>query len=216
MDSTNSYIKQIYTARKNVISYLKNNGYDCSDYEIFCFEEINIMKDTNNLSFIVKNSLDEKCYVKYEIDTTFKHNVLKKNSILALKTDIFDSVDGNEPILSKNDTLFIVTTNYSEDSLHAMIKNSWEQEGIFIVLFNLAHLQINILQHTYVPKHIKMSDEEAREFYKKFNVNETQIPEISRFDPVARALCLRPKQLCKITRYDKISYKNDYYRICVS
>ena len=164
MDSTNSYIKQIYTARKTVISYLKNNGYDCSDYETFCFEEINIMKDTNNLSFIVKNSLDEKCYVKYEIDTTFKHNVLKKNSILALKTDIFDSVDGDEPILSKNDTLFIVTTNYSEDSLHAMIKNSWEQEGIFIVLFNLAHLQINILQHTYVPKHIKMSDEEANEF----------------------------------------------------
>ena len=59
-------------------------------------------------------------------------------------------------------------------------------------------------------------DEEKEEFYKKFNVNETQIPEISRFDPVARALCLRPKQICKITRYDKISYKNDYYRICVS
>ena len=167
MDSTNSYIKQLYTARKTVISYLKNNDYDCSDYENFCFEEINIMKDTNNLSFIVKNALDEKCYVKYEIDITFKHNVLKKNSILSLKTDIFDSVDGDEPILSKNDTLFIVTTNYSEDSLHAMIKNSWEQEGIFIVLFNLAHLQINILQHTYVPKHIKMSDEEANEFYNR-------------------------------------------------
>ena len=80
MDSTNSYIKQLYTARKTVISYLKNNGYDCSDYENFCFEEINIMKNTNNSNFTVKNDLDEKCFVKYEIDTTFKHNVLKKNS----------------------------------------------------------------------------------------------------------------------------------------
>jgi DNA-directed RNA polymerase subunit H (RpoH/RPB5) len=138
---------------------------------------------------------------------------LKKNSIISLKSKIFDD---EVPILSKKDTLFIVTTNYSEDSVHAMIKQSWETEGIFIVLFNLAHLQINILQHTYVPKHIKLNDEETQEFYKKFNVNETQIPEISRFDPVARALCLRPKQICKITRFDKISYKNDYYRICVS
>jgi DNA-directed RNA polymerase subunit H (RpoH/RPB5) len=213
MDSTNSYIKQLYTSRNTVISYLKNNEYDCSDYENFCFQEINIMKDTDNLSFMVENSLGEKCYVKYEIDVTFKHNVLKKNSIVALKQKIFD---GDEPILKKKDTLFIVTTNYSEDSVHAMIKNSWETEGIFIVLFNLAHLQINILKHTYVPNHIKLTDEEADEFYKKYNVNETQIPEISRFDPVARALCLRPKQICKITRYDKISYKNDYYRICVS
>ena len=62
MDSTNSYIKQLYNGRKTVISYLKNNGYDCSDYENFCFEEINIMKDTDNLSFMVKNDLDEKCY----------------------------------------------------------------------------------------------------------------------------------------------------------
>jgi DNA-directed RNA polymerase subunit H (RpoH/RPB5) len=213
MDSTNSYIKQLYNGRKTVISYLKNNDYDCSDYETFCFEEINIMKDTDNLSFTVENSLGEKCYVKYEIDTTFKHNVLKKNSIVSLKTKIFD---GDDPILTKKDTLCIVTTNYSEDSVHSIIKHSWETEGIFIVLFNLAHLQINILQHSYVPKHTKLTDEEAQEFYKKYNVNETQIPEISRFDPVARALCLRPKQICKITRFDKISYKNDYYRICVS
>jgi DNA-directed RNA polymerase subunit H (RpoH/RPB5) len=213
MDSTNSYIKQLYTSRKTIISYLKNSNYDCSEYENFCYEEINIMKDTDNLSFIVENELGVKCYIKYEIDITFKHNVLKKNSILSLKSKIFD---GDEPILSKNDTLFIITTNYSEDSVHAMIKNSWETEGIFIVLFNLAHLQINILQHSYVPKHETLTVEQTEEFYKKYNVNESQIPEISRFDPVARALCLRPKQICKITRYDKISYKNEYYRICVS
>ena len=68
----------------------------------------------------------------------------------------------------------------------------------------------------YVSDKIWKPYEETLEFYTKFNVNETQIPEISRFDPVARALCLRPKQICKITRFDKISYKNDYYRICVS
>jgi DNA-directed RNA polymerase subunit H (RpoH/RPB5) len=212
MDS-NSYIKQLYTARKNIISYLKNNGYDCSEYEQFCIEEINIMKNTDSLSFTVTNDLGEKCFVKYVIDSIYKNNVLKKTNFPTMVYDLFNIDDAP---LSKKDTLLIITTNYSEDSIHQYVKHTWETEHIFIVLFTLAHLQINILEHSYVPKHIKLTQEEKDEFYNKFHVNETQVPEISRFDPVARALCLRPKQICKIIRYDKISYKNEYYRICVS
>ena len=213
MDSNNSYIKQLYVARKNIISYLKNNNYDCSDYEGFCIEEINIMKNTDNLSFVVKNTLGEKCFIKYVIDPSYKHNVLKKTNFPMIIYDIFNS---DTPILTKKDTLLIITTNYSEDSMHQIIKNSWEIDNLFIVLFTLAHLQINILEHSYVPTHIKLTNDEKLEFYKKFNVNEKQIPEISRFDPVARALCLKPNEVCKIIRYDKISYKNEYYRICIS
>jgi DNA-directed RNA polymerase subunit H (RpoH/RPB5)/REP element-mobilizing transposase RayT len=213
MDSNNSYIKQLYTARKNIISYLKNNSYDCSEYDQFCIEEINIMKNNDALSFTVTNDLGDKCFVKYVIDPSYKNNVLKKTNF---PTMVFDLFNVDKPMLSKNDTLLVITTNYSEDSIHQYIKHTWETENIFIVLFTLAHLQINILEHSYVPKHIKLTDEERDAFYKKFNVNETQVPEISRFDPVARALCLRPKQICKIIRYDKISYKNEHYRICVS
>jgi len=212
MDS-NSYIKQLYTARKNIISYLKNNEYDCSEYEKFCIEEINIMKNNDGLNFTVQNDLGEKCFVKYVIEPSYKNNVLKKTNFPPIVYDLFN-VD--EAPLTKSDTLLIITTNYSEDSIHQYMKYIWETENIYIVLFTLAHLQINILEHSYVPKHIKLTDEERDEFYKKFHVNEKQVPEISRFDPVSRALCLRPKQICKIIRYDKISYKNEYYRICVS
>ena len=41
------------------------------------------------------------------------------------------------------------------------------------------------------------------------------IPEISRFDPVALALLMRPKQICKITRSSKTSITFDFYRICI-
>jgi DNA-directed RNA polymerase subunit H (RpoH/RPB5) len=213
MDSNNSYIKQLYTARNNIISYLKNNGYNCEEYENFCIEEINIMKNTDELSFMVVDDLDNKCYVKYVIDESYKHNVLKKTNFPGIIYEIFNS---ESPLLEKKDTLLIITTNYSEDSMHQIIKSSWEIDNQFIVLFTLAHLQINILQHSYVPKHTKLTDEEKMEFYKNYNVNESQVPEISRFDPVARAICLRPKDICKIMRYDKISYNNEYYRICVS
>jgi len=171
------------------------------------------MKNNNGLNFTVLNDKGEKCFVSYVIDSSFKNNVLKKTNFPTMVDKLFNVEDSQ---LSKKDTLLIITTNYSEDSIHQYMKHTWETENIFIVLFTLSHLQINILDHSYVPKHIKLTDEEKDEFYKKFHVNETQIPEINRFDPVARALCLRPKQICKIIRYDKISYKNEYYRICVS
>ena len=32
---------------------------------------------------------------------------------------------------------------------------------------------------------------------------------------VAKVLLLRPGEVCKIQRYDKISFENLYYRVCV-
>ena len=164
MDSNNSFIKQLYTARNNIISYLKNNGYDCEEYEHFCIEEINIMKNTDELSFMVSNTLGDKCYVKYVIDESYKHNVLKKTNFPGIIYDIF--VEPDKKVLGKKDTLLIITTNYSEDSMHQIIKSAWEIDNHFIVLFTLAHLQINILNHSYVPKHIKLTDDEKLEFLK--------------------------------------------------
>ena len=51
---------------------------------------------------------------------------------------------------------------------------------------------------------------------KKFNiVNNSQLPEISRFDPVAQSLCMRPGEVCEILRPSKTAIKSPYYRICI-
>ena len=41
MDSKQSYIKQVYNSRLNMIEYLKNMSFDCSEYENFSIEEQN-------------------------------------------------------------------------------------------------------------------------------------------------------------------------------
>jgi DNA-directed RNA polymerase subunit H (RpoH/RPB5) len=93
----------------------------------------------------------------------------------------------------------------------------WENQKKFVVILTLANLQINLLTHTFVPTHIKLTPTEKNELYKKYNIqNDAQIPEISRFDPVAKSILLRPGEVCKILRYDKISLQNEYYRICIS
>ena len=49
--------------------------------------------------------------------------------------------------------------------------------------------------------------------YKMTNI--MQLPEISRFDPQALAICLRPRQICKFERESATAIKYDYYRVCV-
>jgi len=88
---------------------------------------------------------------------------------------------------------------------------------LYVVLFDLKQLQLNVLNHRLVPKHVKLTPEEKIVLYQKLNIEEdAQLPEISRFDPVAKTLFLRPGEVCRITRFDKISFTNDYYRVCVS
>ena len=50
----------------------------------------------------------------------------------------------------------------------------------------------------------------------KFNITDKiQFPDISRFDPVARAIGLRPGEVCKIIRPSKTAITTNYYRICI-
>lgn len=214
MDSNQSYVKQIYTSRMNLIEYLKNMGFECGEFEHFSIEEIEVMKKYQQLDFKVVNpETTESCLVNYKIDTSLKQNMVKKNNIEGFINEIFEDTIPIE----KKDTLVIVTTEYAQESIHKVIKNMWENQNKFVVILTLANLQMNILKHTFVPKHIKLTPEEKIEFYKNFNIqSDSQLPEISRFDPVAKIIFLRPGDICKITRFDKISLTNEFYRICVS
>ena len=75
-------------------------------------------------------------------------------------------------------------------------------------------LQYNVLEHELVPKHEVVVDKEK--VFRTFNIkNDQHVPEISRFDPVALAIGLRPTQLCKIYRKSRTAIESEYYRICV-
>jgi DNA-directed RNA polymerase I, II, and III subunit RPABC1 len=98
----------------------------------------------------------------------------------------------------------------------SLLKHLWEKDGIFIVMKSIKRLQFNILEHTLVPEHTILTEEEVVEVKRKYNVkDDTQFPDISRFDPVAQAICIRPGQVCRIIRPSKSSVTTEYYRICV-
>jgi DNA-directed RNA polymerase subunit H (RpoH/RPB5) len=215
MESKSIYLSKLYKSRTNLIYYLTEMGYDCSSYEYFSMEELDVIQKSNNLDFMVVKG-DEKCYVKYmteDANTKNPANSVKKLNI----SNIIDTMFTQEGLLTEQDTLVLITNDYSVDSIHKALKNIWELKKIYVVLFDLKQLQLNVLKHRLVPKHEKLSSNEKIELYQKLNIEEDrQLPEISRFDPVAKTLFLRPGEVCRITRFDKISYTNEFYRVCVS
>ena len=203
---SSNFIDDVYQSRKNIIKYLELEGYDCSDFNNFTLNDIHTMINTKQLDILCEK--DNKILVKYHLENTLRANVLYEY------IEEFYNVDN---VLNKNDNFVIVLYDKPNDTLIQLLKSIWEQDGIFITIFSIKNTLFNILDHVMVPKHKKLNQEEKKNIMMKFNItSEEEIPEISRFDPVAIILFLRPGELCEITRYNKTSIKNIFYRICIS
>ena len=100
-------------------------------------------------------------------------------------------------------------------TLMNILNEFWDRHKIFIILFSLERLQFNILEHQYVPKHVILNEDERKEMIKRYNILDVKnLPDISRFDPVAQAIGMRPGDICRIERPSKTSIISTYYRYC--
>jgi DNA-directed RNA polymerase subunit H (RpoH/RPB5) len=92
----------------------------------------------------------------------------------------------------------------------------WKKDGIFIVVIGVKHLQFDLLEHSLVPNHRLLTNDETEVVMKRYNINSLQkLPEISRFDPVSKIIGIRPGQVCEIIRPSKAAIESLYYRVCV-
>ena len=217
MASQNSsiLISHIYNSRKVVLELMKKQGYNVNDYANFSINEVNSMKLNNQLDMLLETSDDnvtdentkKKIYIRYYLAS----RPAPKN-IQEMIDDLFVLTE----TLKKTDTLFIIIKDDPNETLINELKHIWESEGIFIVIESIKRLQFNILEHVLVPPHRVMMESEVKQVMTKYNITDrVQFPDISRFDPVARVIGLRPGQVCNITRASKTAIETNYYRICV-
>ena len=102
------------------------------------------------------------------------------------------------------------------DALISALNTLWNDSQIYASVINIKRLQFNILKHVQVPKHEILTIEEQAEVFKQHNIQTiADLPSISRYDPVALVLCMRPGMVCRITRKSKTSVSTFYYRACV-
>ena len=152
---------------------------------------------------------NNKIYIKY----THNESTFRQLNLRHIIDDLFHS---DQPILSPKDTLLVVVRDEPNESLTNEVKHIWESSDIFVILISLKRLQFNVLNHELVPTHRVLSNTEKMQIKHKYNVmSDYEFPELSRFDPVALAIGIRPGQLCEITRPSKTAISSKYYRICV-
>jgi DNA-directed RNA polymerase subunit H (RpoH/RPB5) len=209
MALSSNRILSIYKSRNTIIEHLRNLDYDVSDYEQFSINEIDAMNTNQQLDMMVERASDKnKIYVKYYLNI----KQLRKENLEQLIEDLYDI----ETILEKKDTLMIVTNEEPNDTIITRIKYLYDHSGIFIVVHYIKRLQFNLLNHTLVPPSIILTPKEVEQLKIQYNLKSLEnLPEISRFDPQALALCLRPGQVIKINRKSDTALDYKYYRVCV-
>jgi DNA-directed RNA polymerase subunit H (RpoH/RPB5) len=211
--TSNILISTVFNSRKNILELMEKQGYNVEDYANFSINEVNSMKSNNQLDMLLEKKEEDsntkrknKIYIRYYLGKSIRPANLQ---------EMIDDLFNLEEILKKEDTLFIIIKDELNDTLTNELKHIWERDGIFIVVENIKRLQFNILKHSLVPDHVIISETEVIEVMKKYNITDKiQFPDISRFDPVSKAIGLRPGQVCKITRYSKTAIEAFYYRLC--
>jgi DNA-directed RNA polymerase subunit H (RpoH/RPB5) len=200
-------IIETYNSRKTIIDLLEAQKYDVSQYKDFGINEVNTLFQTTQMDMLMrKTTEDKKVYVKYHLAKS-----LRPVNLYDYIEDLFTL----EEVLTKKDDLIVIMKDEPNDTIRKTLTNIWEQDGIFVIVINIKRLQYNIMNHQLVPPHIVLSAEEAMEVKRKYNIlDNSQLPDISRFSPVSQVIGIRPGDICKITRPSKTSIRADFYRVC--
>ncbi len=79
----------------------------------------------------------------------------------------------------------------------------------------MTELDIDVTKHILVPKHEKLSEEEAEEILKNLNTNTKRLPRIVLSDPAIKGLDAERGDIIRITRKSETVGKTYYYRVVV-
>jgi len=212
--NSSGLVSIVYKSRKTVLELMTKQNYATEDYSNFSINEVNSMLQNKQLDMLLEKKEEDpstkrknKIYIRYYLAKT-----LRPQNIQEIIDDLFNL----EEVLTKSDTLMIIIKDDMNETMTNLLKHTWEQDGILIVIQSIKRLQFNILEHILVPPHRVLSRDEVAQVKNKYNiVDDSQFPDISRFDPVAQVIGIRPGQVCEIIRPSKTAIKSFYYRICV-
>jgi DNA-directed RNA polymerases I, II, and III subunit RPABC1 len=208
-------LTKLYQSRKIILEMLELRDYDVKSYNNFTINEIDLMiknsskklEATNNTLDIIVNhkTNDSKIFVKYILFTKIRPN--------NLKVLIDEMIEELEPNI--NDTIIFI----SKDKLNNIesfdtIFNCYD--NVFLQIFELYKLLINISKHVLVPQLKILNKDETSLVLKKYNTNNlNNFHVIKLSDPQAKFYGVRKYDLCEITRPSETSGVYKSYRYCL-
>lgn len=211
--ASSNRILSIFKSRTTILDFMERLDYEITDYSTFSINEIDAMFVNSQLDMLVKHkSSDKKVYIKYYFSAKTGSRQIRPQTLDTIIEDLYEI----EGVLASPDTLIIIIDEEPNETILNKVKYLYERNGIFVVIHNIKRLQFNLLNHTLNPKVEILDDAAVKDILVKYNLKNIQmLPEISRFDPLALAIALRPGQVAKFIRNSATALHQDYFRICV-
>jgi ribA/ribD-fused uncharacterized protein len=206
-----SHTRKVFTARATLLAQLGLLGYKVSHLQGASPAEIDRQIQSQELNFVVTptaTSIPGKVHVRFHID-----KALRQVHIQTLADELRESPDFDV----KRDALVLVSKDLPNDSVKAAVSSVWAKDNAYIVVRALAELQFDVTRHRDVPSHYVLPPDALATFMQRVRLGPGglgNLPGISRFDPVARAILMRPGQVCEILRPSQSAGTYHYYRVC--
>jgi DNA-directed RNA polymerase subunit H (RpoH/RPB5) len=194
-------IAKVYASRNVLLDILTTRGFDVSDYNDYSIAHVGSMMEHNQLDLLLTSATGKKIFVKYCLEA--------RPNLDKIVDDFFPA------ILAPSDDLMLIVKDDLNDSATEFLEALWSSSGKFITVVSMKRLQYNILKHVLVPPHTILNADEKQALLTEYRITPQQLPEISRFDPVATVLGMRPGDVCRIDRKSKTAMHSTYYRVCI-
>lgn len=210
------FVNNIYKSRKTLLEQFKTRGIDIQHLDKITEQETKLMLANKDIDFEIKQD-HKKWSIKYLITPKLRNTTLRQQIMSFMEEEKIIDEDGNkntEQNMENYELIFIVKENPNE-SLIKVIDEMYNEYKLYINIFWLNTLLFNILEHEYVPTHVKITNEEFKDIKKVYNLaSKQQLPLISRHDPIAKILGIRPGEIVKIIRPSPACGKYITYRCC--
>ena len=179
----------------------------------------NIVKMMTNRNLLNNTDLNKniKLLTNNTNGTSENHKLQLNKNVLMIKiiqqnitsinktSNIFEFLDANR----KKHSL-VVVKDISRRALDD-ISIKFPQAEIFLE----KELMINILDYSFVPRHVLLNDEQKQEFYSQYNIKNKNMLKIFSKDPVSKYFNAKEGDIFKITRPSKNSGYINIYRLVI-
>ncbi|CAF2298890.1 DNA-directed RNA polymerases IV and V subunit 5B [Brassica napus] len=178
-----------YLARRTTMEMLRDRGYDISN------EDINLtLQEFRSLYGDPPNVDRLRISAQHCSDSSKKiavvfcgSGIVKVNAIREIAADVL----GRENLTG---LILVLQSDITNQALKAVELFSFKVE-----LFHLTELLVNITKHVLRPKHRVLNDQGKESLFKKFSIEEQQLPKLLKKDPTAKYYGLEKGQVVEVT-----------------
>ena len=199
----NSKTNIYFNIRKTTLEMIQDRGFKVSEEDLMMtYQDFSNRLEENQINIIAlhQSSNLKGIYVHHILET----KTFSKKDLLNLK--LF--MDENYP--TKEMTVIIITQDKPTPQIAKELLND---EFKLYEVFLTKTLMFNITHHELVPKHVVLTEEEAKKVIDDFDATKSQLPKLLPTDPIAKYYGMKTGTVCKIVRNSQMTGESIYYRI---